>query len=93
MKRSVGLALAMAVSLAACSAEPTVIDGSSAERFALTAEAARRDLPVADRLAFDAALRKVPGSRFGMGESEMETLARTTYNGMTAAEVVEVAGR
>lgn len=88
MRRCVGLA--MAILLAACSAEPTVIDGSSADSFARTAEAARRDLPVADRLAFDAALRNVPGSRYGMNQAEMESLARTTYNGITGAEVVEM---
>ena len=76
--------------LAACSADPTVIDGSSPEAFAATAEQARRDLPVRDRLAFDAALRRVPGSRVATGPEAMETLARQTYNGMTAAEVVEM---
>jgi hypothetical protein len=82
------VALAMAIALTACSSEPTLIDGSSADSFARTTEAARRDLPVADRLAFDAALRKAPGARYGMNQDEMETLARTTYNGMTAEEVI-----
>lgn len=79
--------------LAACGGEPVIIDGSTPATFRATTEAARRDLEVKDRLAFDAALRKVPGSRFGTDAAEMEVLARTAYNGMTAQEVVEIGGR
>ena len=86
-----GLALA-ALALAACGREPVVIDGSSEAAFAKSVEAARRDLPVADRLAFDSALRAPPGKRFGARPDEVEALARATYDGMTAAEVVEIAG-
>jgi hypothetical protein len=85
--------LAAVVALAACGGEPAVIDGSTPETFRATTEAARRDLGVKDRLAFDAALRKVPGSRFGTDAAEMEVLARSAYNGMTAEDVVELAGR
>lgn len=72
--------------LAACSKAPTVIDGSSREAFAETTEQARRDLPIGDRLAFDAAIRNPGGPRYG--ERDMEGLAREAYHGMTAADVV-----
>ena len=88
--RVVGPAALIAI-LAACSAEPAVLDSSSPQAFRASIEHARRDLPVADRLAFDAAIRRPPGTRYGMSGDEMETLAMTTYNGMTAAEVVEIA--
>ena len=91
--RRAGPALAMLAALAACSAEPVTLDGSSAETFAASAEAARRDLPVADRLAFDAALKAPPGKRFADKEDRVSELARTTYDGMTAAQVVEIARR
>ena len=55
------VALGLAV---ACSRAPTVIDGSSAEAFASTTEQARRDLPIKDRLTFDAALHN-PGPHLG----------------------------
>lgn len=87
--RTPGL-LALLALASACSAEPTVIDGSSSDAFHASVEQARRDLPVADRLAFDAAIRKPPGSRYGMDAAEMDLLARTTYNGMTAAEVLDI---
>ncbi len=80
------------LALAACSSEPVVLDGSTRDNFTATAQLARRDLPVADRLAFDAALKSPPGKRFSDNEERVEELARTTYNGMTAAEVVDLAG-
>jgi hypothetical protein len=77
-----------ALLLAACSeAEPTVIDGSSAETFEVTTKQARRELPDADRLVFDRALRTVGGRWHGAPDEE--SLARTTFDGMTAAQVVE----
>ena len=79
-----------AIALAACSKDPVVIDGSSAENFARTAEDARRDLPVKDRLEFDAALRAPPGKRISDSESEAAALAQNAYDGMTAAEVVDI---
>ena len=73
--------------LAACQArEPTLIDGSSAESYQRTVAAARRDLPDADRLAFDRAIRTVGGRRFATRDPD--ALARVTFDGMTAADVV-----
>lgn len=72
--------------VAACSNSPTVIDGSTPQAFAETTEDARRDLPIKDRLTFDAALRNPGGRRFS--EKDIEALARESYHGMTAADVV-----
>ena len=72
--------------LAACSKAPTIIDGSSPAAFAESVEKARRDLPIKDRLAFDAALQNPGGRRYG--EKDVESLARTSYHGMTAFDVV-----
>ena len=85
MKR--GLALAVMVILSACSREPTVIDGSSQPAFEKSTEKARRDLPIKDRLTFDAALRTVGGRRYA--DKDPESMAREAYNGMTAMDVVE----
>lgn len=71
---------------AACSRAPTVIDGSSPETFAKTTEQARRDLPIKDRLAFDAAIRNPGGRRYGA--RDVEAMAREAYHGMTAPDVV-----
>ena len=77
----------LALSLAACANEdPVVIDGSSPEAFARTVAAARRELPDAERLQFDRALRTVGGRRHA--ERDPAALARVTFDGMTAAEVV-----
>jgi len=76
-----------ALLLAACGArERTVIDGSSAETYAKTVAAARRDLPDADRLAFDRAIKTVGGRRYATRDPD--ALARITFDGMTAADVV-----
>ena len=76
--------------LAACGArQPTVIDGSSEASFERTTELARRDLPDADRLDYDAALKKPPGTRYGDTEASTAALARQTYDGMTARQVVD----
>ena len=73
--------------VAACEAEqPVVINGSSQEAFEETAAAARRQLPDADRLLFDRALRTIGGRRHSVRDTE--ALARVTFDGMTAAEVV-----
>ena len=77
----VGLCLA-----AACSKTPTVIDGSSPELFAETTEKARRDLPIKERLTFDAALHNPGGARFG--DKDPQAIAREAYHGMTAFDVV-----
>jgi hypothetical protein len=71
---------------AACSKAPTVIDGSNPESFVETTEKARRDLPIRDRLAFDAAIRNPGGRRYGTKDTE--ALAREAYHGMTAFDVV-----
>lgn len=72
--------------LTACSGDVTVIDGSTAERFAETTEKARRDLPIKDRLTFDAAINTVGGRRYA--DKDPDSTARDLYNGMTAADVV-----
>ena len=82
--------LAAPLLLAGCGGgQPTVIDGSTAASFEQTTEAARRDLPDADRLAYDAALKSPPGSRFGHKAMERDALARQEYHGMTARQVVD----
>ena len=83
--RRLGVFAAVAL-LAACSKAPTVIDGSNAAAFAETTEQARRDLPIRDRLTFDAALRNPAGFRYA--NRDKEALAREAYHGMTAADVV-----
>ena len=84
MKRLAAL-VALAV-LAACSRAPTIIDGSSPEAFEKTTEKARRDLPIKDRLTFDAALRNPGGPRYST--KDLKGAARESYHGMTAFDVV-----
>ena len=81
------LVVALGLALAACGKAPTVIDGSSPEAFAETTKKARRDLPIKDRLTFDAALRTVGGRRYA--DNDPDAMARQTFNGMTAIDVVE----
>ena len=81
--RAVILALFL---LTACSKAPTVIDGSTRELFAKTTERARRDLPIKERLTFDAAMRNPGGRRYGTRDPE--AIAREAYHGMTAFDVV-----
>ena len=76
---------ALALLIACSEREPTVIDGSSPEAFERTTTQARREIPDADRLLFDRALRTIGGRRHS---ADPEALARVTFNGMTAAEVV-----
>ena len=81
------LAVLVAVAaMAACSKPPTVIDGSTPAAFEKSAEKARRDLPIKDRLVFDAALKNPGGRRYG--NNDMQALAREAYSGMTAFDVV-----
>ena len=80
------LALILVGCLAACSNAPTIIDGSSTQAFEETTEKARRDLPIKDRLTFDAALRNPGGQRYST--KDMEAMAREAYHGMTAFDVV-----
>lgn len=82
------LAAALLLALAGCgSAEPVVIDGSSQEAFDKSVKKARRTIPDADRLTFDRAIRSVGGRRHA--ERDPQALARITFDGMTAAEVVQ----
>jgi hypothetical protein len=84
----VRLAFCLPLLLAACSPEPApiTIDGSSPERFAATSAAAREQLGPADRLAFDQALASVGSRRVA---ADADALARTTFDGMTGAEIAE----
>lgn len=84
MKR---LTVLLALLAAACgTSEPTVIDGSSKEAFERTSAQARREIPDADRLIFDRAIKSVGGRWHSARDTE--ALARVTFNGMTGAEVV-----
>lgn len=76
----------MAALIAGCSKAPTIIDGTSPQAFEETTEKARRDLPIKDRLTFDAALRNAGGLRYAT--KDPESLARQAYHGMTAFDVV-----
>jgi len=86
MRRAAIPLLALLLASAACSREPVVIDGSTAETFAMTTEKARRDLPIKDRLTFDAALKNVGGRRYS--DKNPDATAREAFNGMTAFDVV-----
>jgi hypothetical protein len=73
--------------LASCGKEaPVVIDGSSQQAFERTTAAARRNLPDAERLDYDRALASVRSRRFAANDPI--ALARTTFDGMTAEQVV-----
>lgn len=77
----------VAAILAACSSPPpTRIDGTSAEAFAATTAAARRELSNRDMLTFDTAIRTVGGRRHA--NNDPDAMARQTFDGMTAADVV-----
>ena len=80
------LPLLLAALIAGCSSAPTIIDGSSSQAFEVTTEKARRDLPIKDRLIFDAALRNPGMQRYST--RDLEAMARESYHGMTAFDVV-----
>lgn len=84
--RSAAPLLALAFAAGCGQSAPTVIDGSSELAFERSVAVARNDLPYADRLAFDEAIRTVDGRRYA--RRDPARLARATFNGMTAAEVV-----
>jgi len=84
VKRLAILALLMITT--SCSNTPTVIDGTSAESFAKTTEKARRDLPIKERLTFDAAIHNPGGRRYS--NNDIEGASREAYHGMTAFDVV-----
>jgi hypothetical protein len=84
MKWTVAVLLSV---LAGCQGDETVlIDGSSKQSFETTTRKARRTIPDADRLVFDRAIKTVGGRRFG--NDDPNALARVTFDGMTAAQVV-----
>ena len=87
MRRPARIALLALLLVSACDAtEPTVIDGTSPESFERTTREARRDIPDADRLVFDRALRTIGGRRHAVRDAE--ALARVSFDGRTAGEVV-----
>ena len=80
-------AAALMMLLGACDKQrPIVIDGSSPEAFERTTAEARRQLPDAERLQFDRAIRTIGGRRHATRDPD--ALARVTFDGMTAAQVV-----
>ena len=85
MRRALSALLVLLAS-ACTDGEPTVIDGSSPEAFERTTRQARREIPDADRLDFDRAIRGIQGRRFAADDPQ--ALARVTFNGMTARQVV-----
>ena len=83
----------LVLALSACAPDDaTQIDGSTVEAFEASVEKARSELPIDDRLDFDRAISNVPGRSIADNEARILDRARETYDGMTAAEVVE-AGR
>ena len=76
----------LAIASACSDHDPVVINGSSAEAFERTVSQARRDIPDADRLIFDRAIRGIRGRSFSTRDAD--ALARVTFNGMTGADVV-----
>ena len=83
--RTNGLALLLLI--AACEKPPRVVlDGSSPQAFEQTRKAARRQIPDADRLVFDRAIRTVGGRR--LANNDPKALARVTFDGMTAEQIV-----
>ena len=85
------IALALTIMLAACGGgAPTVIDGSSPERFKETMAAARAELTPGDRARFEAAVKLVQVSSFAKADSrtEMEARVRRKLDGKTAEAVI-----
>lgn len=79
------IALALVVACSDNDAQ-VVIDGSSPQAFERTTAEARRQLPDAERLLFDRAIHTVGGRRHA--ERDPAALARVTFDGMTAGQVV-----
>lgn len=85
--RRLDAAAAALLALGGCDSEqPVVIDGSSQQAFERTTAEARRQLPDAERLLFDRAMRTIGGRRHA--ERDADALARVTFDGMTAEQVV-----
>ncbi len=80
-------AAALALFLPGCGEErPVRLDGRSQAAFERRADKARQQLPVADRLTFDSAIRTIGGRRFA--NNDPQALARLTFDNMTAADIV-----
>ena len=84
------VALAFALLLAACGGAPTVIDGSSPDRFRQTMAEARAELGPGDRASFEAAVTLLKASAFAKADSrdEMEARIRRRLDGKTAEAVI-----
>lgn len=85
------VALASALLVAACGGgAPTVIDGSSPDRFRRTMAAARSELGPGDRASFEAAVKLVQAGAFAKadGRDEMEARVRRKLDGKTAEAVI-----
>ena len=83
--------LAFVLLLAACGGgSPTVIDGSSPDRFRQTMADARAELRPGDRASFEAAVKLVQASSFATADSrdEMEARVRRKLDGKTAETVI-----
>ena len=85
LRRTSGILVALALS--ACEKPaPVILDGSSPDAFEKSRKAARRQIPDADRLVFDRAIRTVGGRR--LANNDPKALARVTFDGMTAEQIV-----
>ena len=86
-RRTLIAAAFLASAASACQEQQKIrLDGSNEAAFNESRTLARRQLPDADRLIFDRAIRTVGGRR--MAERDAQALARVTFDGMTAEEVV-----
>ena len=86
-RRTLIAAALLAIATSACQQQEKIrLDGSSEAAFDRSTTLARRQIPDADRLIFDRAIRTVGGRR--MAERDAGALARVTFDGMTAEEVV-----
>ena len=88
-----GLVLPLLLTVGACGlqqAEPTVIDGSSAEAFDRTVAEARSELGPRDRLKFEAALTASRGRQFAAASDRIEyqRRIRAALDGQTAPQIV-----
>lgn len=80
-------ALPVLALLASCAPDaPAIVDGSSPQSFERSVAAAREDVPAADRLTFDRAIRTVGGRR--LARHDPAALARLTFDGMTGPQIV-----
>lgn len=83
--------IAFALLVAACGGgAPTIIDGSSPDRFRQTMAAVRSELTPGDRASFEAAVKLVQAGAFAKADSrdEMEARVRRKLDGKTAEAVI-----